>query len=216
MRILLKPAVAVAFVALCAFSSWIYLHSRRPAIGPSTAPQLEKAPDNETSPSSPGSRDAQGDKETEPPPKESGQPDTRTEQASPPPRPAEEGTRGAVARPASRMMLDIRRVYVDPLGDDAYNKQLREELINGLRSSARFQVVANRDDADAVFRPSERHGAASEFASPMGLDLVNGRGQVVWSIKLSPGAKRIPRDPARASAAILRALLLDVSRLEKK
>jgi hypothetical protein len=37
--------------------------------------------------------------------------------------------RGTNSRPASALLLTIKRVYVDPLGKDSFSQQLRENLI---------------------------------------------------------------------------------------
>ena len=215
-RLLLKPVLAAIFVAVCVFSSWIYLHSRKSAIDSLPITQPEAQPDNQTLPASPPSFETQVEPESGNPRKQTGRTDARTQQATHPPGLDAEGTRAAEVRPVPRMLLNIKRVYVDALGDDSFSKELRENLLDGLRSGNRFEVVGKRDSADAVFRRSAGRPANDENTWSVGVELVNARGQVVWVLPSKPEGRTIPRDPAQASAAILRALLLEVSRVERK
>ena len=105
------------------------------------------------------------------------------------------------------MLQAVKRVYVDSLGDDSFSLQLRENLVSTLQTSNRFEVVSNRDDADAVFK-----GAAKELrgrpAYNVVLDLVNARGEVVWSLSARKGHSS---NPAEVSATILKGLLSKAS-----
>jgi hypothetical protein len=114
------------------------------------------------------------------------------------------------------MLLTVKRVYVDPLGSDSFSQELRERLIGSLRASNRFDVVSNRDDADAVFKGSARHVLKPGSNSSVVLELVNGGGQVVWSLSSQKGGRILSRDAADASTEISKALLDDIKMLDRK
>jgi len=111
----------------------------------------------------------------------------------------------------STRLRSIKRVYVDSLGDDLFHQQLREDLIQKLQTSKHFVVVSNRDDADAVFTGSI--GEVRQGANvPAVLELINVPGEVVWSLR----EKQLSSNPSEASAAILRVLLRDARRFERR
>ena len=114
------------------------------------------------------------------------------------------------------MLLTVKRVYVDPLGNNSFSQQLREKLIDSLRAGNRFVVVSNRDDADAVFRGSAKQVFKPGSNSSVVLELVNAGGQVVWSLSSQKGGGILSSDAAEASAAISKALLHDIEMLERK
>ena len=92
--------------------------------------------------------------------------------------PAEE-TRGGRLRPPATSLGSTKRLYVDPLGDDDFSRQLRELLIAKLKSSNRFTVVTNRNEADAVFKQSASR--TMKVRTFMALELVDASGQRIWS-----------------------------------
>src|SRR5213080_3544511 len=90
---------------------------------------------------------------------------------------------------------------------------LRETLMQQLQTSNRFVVVTNRDDADAVFKGSVGQASPRRVNSSAVLELVNAGGEVVWSSAVVKGKQD---DPAEASAEIVRVLLRDTRRLERR
>jgi len=54
------------------------------------------------------------------------------------------------------MLQAVKRVYIDLLGGDSFSLQLRENLTSALQTSNRFELVSNRDDADAVFKGADK------------------------------------------------------------
>src|SRR5262249_61731235 len=46
-------------------------------------------------------------------------------------------------------LLAVKKVHVDPFGDDSIGKQFRDQLTSALRANRRFTLTVNRDEADA-------------------------------------------------------------------
>jgi hypothetical protein len=92
-----------------------------------------------------------------------------------------EATRGRQLRPRSLALASIKRVYVDALGDDAFSRELRENLIREL-AATQLAVTANRQEADAVLNGSVRQ-SSSQNQSIVSLELINVAGEVIWSFE---------------------------------
>jgi hypothetical protein len=219
---ILEPALGLMFVALCAVGLWLYLHSGRGATNPSRVAQLQENRGTETLPFTPPLTAPPTQIEPAPPRKEVHQPQTkgssrgRTSTTGGADQTKEiERVRGTKPRLASAMLLTVKRVYVDPLGDDSFNQQLREKLIGSLRASNRFEIVSNRDDADAVFKGSAKQVLKPGSNSSVVLELVNAGGQVVWSLSSQKGGRILSSDAAEASAVILKALSHDIKMLKR-
>jgi hypothetical protein len=219
---MLNPALGVLFMALCVTALWAYFHTGRGPTNPSRVAQLQ-GDRGEVAPFVQSSTAPQAQTETPTPGKEIRQPQTAGSSSGQRATPSGadntkevERVRGTNARPASVMLLAVKRVYVDPLGNDSFSQQLREELIGSLRASNRFQVVNNRDDADAVFRGSAKQVLKPGSNSLVALELVNAGGQVVWSLSSQKGGRIMSSDAADASAEISKVLLHDIRMLERK
>jgi curli biogenesis system outer membrane secretion channel CsgG len=65
-----------------------------------------------------------------------------------------------IATELGQKLLTLRRLYVEPLGDDTAGKQLQSMVITSLTESKRFIVTENKEKADAVLK-----GAAVEKTS---------------------------------------------------
>lgn len=211
----LRPAPGLLFIALCGGGLWVYLHSGKRPANPERVAQLQ-ADHRAESPRSITPSTAQPGK-TEPtkPPITSPGPAERTAPAADQTK-GSERTRGTNPRLASAMLLTVKRVYVDPLGSDSFSQQLREKLIASLQAGNRFEVVSNRDDADAVFKGSTKQVLKPGSNSSVVLELVNAGGQVVWSLSSQKGGRILSSDAAEASAEISKALLDDIRMLERK
>lgn len=83
-------------------------------------------------------------------------------QVSPPPRTPEQLT-----------VADVRRIYVGT-GEGAYDRQLREALIERLRAGDRFTVVTGEQQADAVLLREQPRGAG------VSVQLVTRGGKTLW------------------------------------
>jgi len=220
---ILEPALGLMFIALCAVGLWLYLHSGRGATNPSEVAQLQERRVIEAPPFTPPLTAPPAQIEPATPRKEvhqwqiTGSSRSRASTTSGAERTKEiERVRGTNARLASAMLLTVKRVYVDPLGDDSFSQQLREKLIDSLQASGRFEVISNRDDADAVFKGSAKQVLKPGSNSSVVLELVNAGGQVVWSLSSQKGGRILSSDAADASAEISKALLRDTNMLERK
>jgi hypothetical protein len=210
---MLKPALGLLFIALCAIGLWVYFHSGGVPANPERVAQLQADHGDKGARSVTPAKVPPAQIEPAKPPLTSSSPAERTAPADQ--TKGIERTRGTNARFASAMLLTVRRVYVDPLGSDSFSQELRENLIGSLRASKRFEVVSNRDDADAVFKGSAKQLKPGSNSSVV-LGLVNAGGQVVWSLSSRKEGRTLPRDAADASAAISKFLLQDIGVLEQK
>jgi hypothetical protein len=211
---MLRPALGLLFIALCVLGLWVYFHSGRSPANPERVAQLQADHGDESARSITPSTAPPAQTESAKPPLTSSSPAERTAPADQ--TKGIERTRGTNPRFASAMLLTVKRVYVDPLGSDSFSQELREGLIGSLPASNRFEVVSNRDDADAVFKGSAKHVLRPGSNSSVVLELVNAGGQVIWSLSSQKGGRILSSDAADASAEISKALLDDIKMLERK
>ena len=196
---MLRPVLGSIMAALLLIGGWMYYHSRRDAANLPSVAQLREERPEEAPPSQPSA----ASQEPAAPQKEVRKPQSGESNTAPG---ADQtgGLRGTNARPAAAMLQAVKRVYIDSLGDDSFSLQLRENLTSALQTSNRFEVVSNRDDADAVFKGSATK-LRGRAAYNVVLDLVNARGEVVWT-----WASR-SSNSAQVSANMLRNLLSKAS-----
>src|SRR5258708_29877125 len=74
------------------------------------------------------------------------------------------GTGGSAGQNAAQLQ-GVKKIYVDPLGDDAGASAIRSGIISRLAKSGRFEVVASADQADAVLS-GEGHLATTKEHPP--------------------------------------------------
>ena len=215
---LLQPALGLLFIVLCLIGLWFYFQRGTGVTNPAQVAQLQPdrgagAPPNIPPPAAPSGQTAPHGKESRPDQnsgsnlaERAGRTGDETSEA--------ERTRAIKPGKPAAMLLAVRRVYVDPLGDDPFCRQLRQELIGALRASNHFEVVENRDDADAVFKGTAIQ-VPGQKSNSVELELVNATGQVVWSLSPRKEGRILPGDSARASATISKALLREIKRLRR-
>jgi len=211
--------LAMLLVAIFAAGWWGYVHLKRSQVPEPLLTQNHEAKAKQDSPfvsppatvqsqSSETPRNAQRRQpQTEDAESRKLQPDTTG-----PGEPAEE-TRGSRLRSPATSLGSAKRVYVDPLGDDDFSRQLRELLIAKLKSGNRFMVVTNRDEADAVFKPSASR-TLNESGS-IALELVDASGQTIWSFTSDKHGRKFS-SAAEASEKIVQALLIGADRDGRK
>jgi hypothetical protein len=209
-----KPALGFVFIALCATGLWFYFYSR-PDAYPSQVAQLHEDRRGAT----PFVPPPQSQKEPGVPARKTARTGSNVAQPSKAESTQEKGSdkmRGtnAIATPA--LLLAVKRVYVDSLGEDSFSHELRANLMTTLQGSHRFEVVGNRDEADAVFKGSARQILTQGSSSSVLLELVNVRGQVIWSLTSHKHGSILSSNAAEASATISRVLLHDIKTLEQK
>ncbi len=199
----LDPALGLMFVALCVLGVWLYVHSGR-YTKPSEVTQLQEgaAPLTPplTGPTAPAEPAPRG-QEIRPPQTTRSRPGQLATLGSANQTKEIDRVRGTNARLAAAMLLTVKRVYVDPLGDDSFSQQLREKLIGSLRASNRFEVVSNRDDADAVFRGSAKKVLKPGSNSSVLLELVNANGYVIWSLSSQKSGSTLSSNADDAAVA---------------
>jgi hypothetical protein len=218
---LLQPALGLLFIVLCLVGLWFYFQGGTELANPQQVAQVQPDRGGAALPNIPPAAASPGQTQTGAPAKE-GRPDQNSgsnlaeragalrDETS-----EIERTRGIRRRTPAAMLLAVRRVYVDSLGDDRFSLELRKELIAVLRARNRFEVVENRDDADAVFKGSAMRVPGQESNSLVVLELVNAAGQVVWSWSSRKEGSLLLSDSAVASATISKALLREIRRLRR-
>jgi hypothetical protein len=139
------------------------------------------------------------------------------------PQPNEQETQpeiGPEIRSVERLVLDgatliaVKKVHVDPFGDDSIGKQFRDQLTSAMRANRRFSLTANRDEADAVLK-GRITTARPELVSAT-VRLVNAKGEVLWPVKGPVTGKQYQGSVDIITAQIARDLLADIEKAERK
>lgn len=136
---------------------------------------------------------------------------------------AAEATRSLTVDSASRLLRDVKKIYVDSVGDAATHHSIREMLIAHLRASNRFAVTQIRDEADALLKVSIEQAQAtlknsnSESAKASVLvQLINANGDVIWPLKRIGADNKYEGSSAQVSNRIIRDLLNDADKSERQ
>jgi hypothetical protein len=116
-------------------------------------------------------------------------------------------------------LVEVRKVYVEVNGAEPLAGNVRRSVMQQLRAS-RFIVIDTRDDADAVLKVTVQQADANNASSSAatGLNrvlvfarLVNARGEVLWPVRHTRGA-RFQGDIIQVAAQLVDNLLRDVQR----
>jgi hypothetical protein len=127
---------------------------------------------------------------------------------------------GDTVRGGERLALDgasllaIKKVHVDPFGDDSIGKQFREQLTAALRVNRRFTLTTNRDEADAVLKGKITTTRPEQVSATV--RLVNAKGEVLWPVKGPITGKQFQGPVAIIANQIARDLLADMDKAERK
>ena len=125
---------------------------------------------------------------------------------------------------AAEQLSQVKKLYVDSLGTDAYAAGMHEELVRRLRKSHAVQVVSNPQQADALIKgtgrvwvtgyaslsPHTRGLSQPTFEGYLSAELVGKNGETLWSYLVSPSKfswNGISDDLARQLASKLLAAL---------
>jgi hypothetical protein len=103
-------------------------------------------------------------------------------------------------------LIEVRQIYIDPLGKDEISGQFRTELSARFNTNTRLTVIGDRDSADAVFKgvvQKHRLGVSAR------LELVNVGGKVVWSGVYRGSIEQV-------ASKVEGKLKSDIEKLEKK
>jgi hypothetical protein len=110
-------------------------------------------------------------------------------------------------------LIAVKKVYVDPFGDDPIGKQFRDQLTAALRANRRFSLTANRDDADAVLKGRITTARPEQVSATV--RLVNAKGEVLWPPKGPITGKQYQGPVAIITGQIARDLLADMEKAER-
>lgn len=126
----------------------------------------------------------------------------------------DEETRGRALRPPSMALASVRQVYVESLGNDLLSRQLRNALIEGLKSTGRFALTEGRGNADAVLEGTI-HRPTHGGSLLVNVELVDASGRTLWSFNSKNRHEQFSR-AQDASDVIVGALLKDSGTVEPK
>src|SRR5262249_19198156 len=111
-------------------------------------------------------------------------------------------------------LLAVKKVYVDPFGDDSIGKQFRDQLTSSLRASRRFSLTVNRDEADAVLKGKITTTRPEQVL--VTVRLVNAKGAVLWPINGPVAGKQYQGPVVIVTSQIARDLMADMDKAERK
>ncbi len=134
-----------------------------------------------------------------------------------------ERTRSLGGGSARVTLLEVRKVYLELNGPEPLAGEVRGNLMQALRDS-RLIVIDTRNEADAVFRVTVRKTATGNAASAangvnsvwISAQLVNARGDVLWSTARQASGGRLQGDIAEAPVRLVNNLLRDIQRPGRK
>lgn len=134
--------------------------------------------------------------------------------------PDEEVTRNLRSEAPSVSLPDVRKIYVESLGDGALSHTTREMLVKALQASNRFTLTQNSDDADALLKVSAtplRAGqdAGSRRASIV-VRLVNANGETIWPLRQRGSEGKYLGSTATMTTRIVTDLLDEIERSQRQ
>ncbi|HEU0173236.1 MAG TPA: hypothetical protein VFV58_03170 [Blastocatellia bacterium] len=111
-------------------------------------------------------------------------------------------------------LIAVKKVHVDPFGDDSISKQFSDQLTAAFSSDRRFTLTANRDEADAVLKGKITTTRPEQVSATV--RLVNAKGEVLWPIRGPLSGKQYQGPIATIVGQIARDLLADMNKAERK
>jgi phosphate ABC transporter phosphate-binding protein len=102
---------------------------------------------------------------------------------------------------AAQGLSQVRKLYVDSLGDDEKSVEMRARLVDRLRRDRSLEIVPDAERANAVVRGTGRVWVAGHFypnprsksfrqdsySGFLSVEIVGKRGEVFWSYLVTPG-----------------------------
>ena len=228
---ILKPALALAFIILCAAMVVFYLQSRKsaPALGEAAnqpalfVPGENSPPAPSVNPPSvvenqnaPGPSREQNQRSRERVPNAAAAPQIAKLVEAPPSENAlaeDEATRALRVEWIAASLSAVKRIYVESTGDEALCYEVRGALISALQPGARFAIVTSLDDADAVLKTSVRREQSKGKVLVIAR-LVNANGEVIWPVTPRGSGEKYLGSAGAAAARIVEDLLNTVRELE--
>ncbi|HXM51102.1 MAG TPA: hypothetical protein VN956_24870 [Pyrinomonadaceae bacterium] len=131
-----------------------------------------------------------------------------------------ERTRDFPAESSSLSLMEVKKVFVEPLGDSS-GQAVIEILSARLRSTKRFLITRTRDEADAVLKVAVQPDQSGKIASPsqqllVTAVLVNAHGDVLWPGTHRRNGASYSGSPAKVATSIVSDLLGDLQNQERK
>ena len=122
-----------------------------------------------------------------------------------------ERTRALKRRAKFVTLPAVRRIYVSTADEGPLSLQIRELTIKGLGSIGRFEIVARKEEADAMLDISAIHPLDGGKVT-LALQLVNAEGQVLWPKR----SAKYSGYPAEITDRVLKDLHNAILKMEKR
>lgn len=116
-------------------------------------------------------------------------------------------------RPGTRAarLHDVRRIYVEAVGEEPSRHRLSKALGNGLQASNVVSIVQNREDADAVLKIKvERDKGTPAGAAVFRGQLINANGDIIWPTARTDSGGQYRGSPEEASRKAVADLLREI------
>lgn len=229
----LKPALALAFVILCAAGVVFYSQSRKsaPALGEAANQPKLVAPAENSPPASsvnppkvvenqkaPGPSREQNQRSPGQVPNAAAPPEVAKLVEAAPSESAlaeDEATRALRVERIAASLSAVKRIYVESTGDEALRDEVRAAIISALQPGARFAIVTSPDDADAMLKASVRRDRSKGKVLVIAR-LVNANGEVIWPVTPRGSGEKYLGSTGAAAVRIVEDLLATVRELESK
>lgn len=197
----LKPAMAFAALLIIALGLIFYWRSHE------RARQEDLVKEKQVQPS---------ETPAQPSPAPSTSPEHRGEKnrSAPAPRTGPDDLAMRGLAPDGASLIAVKKVHVDPFGDDPIGKQFRDQLTSALRANRRFTLTTNRDEADAVLKGKITTTRPEQVSATV--RLVNAKGDVLWPVRGPITGKQYQGPVAIITSQIARDLLADMDKAERK
>lgn len=192
-NVLWKPALAFGLVLIvCAVGFWLYLQGQKPVSEVAKnisipTPKIENIP----TPQPQSSREIIANNNQQPKPNV-----PQKKQTAPAPQKKTELNyeQIAIVRIPIRgkpdgvrsgdnndlKMSEVKRVFIDVVGDNALSKQTRDEMIKAISQNGRFTVVPNLTQADARLKVTIRKVSANSTQVQAEVRMVNAARRTLW------------------------------------
>ncbi len=142
---------------------------------------------------------------------------------SPPPKPEEtnpqiETSPGEIRSPKTgadgASLAAVKKVNVDPFGDEPLAQQFRDLLIASLRANPRLTITEDRNEADAALKGKLTTRRRDQVS--LTVRLVNIKGAVLWPAKGPITGRRYQGSAAMVADQIVKDLLVDIQKAERE
>jgi hypothetical protein len=84
-------------------------------------------------------------------------------------------------------LSEVKKIYVEVVGDAALKESVRQKMIENLNATRRFISAQSKDDADALLRVTVRSANAQSAQVSASALLINAHGETIWPGAASSG-----------------------------